>query len=275
MQGHAIIDIYLIPWGIKLAISLAILLIGYWLTGHIVRLVKKRLNKTKLDAMLVDFLGKILKAVLLLMVVIAALSQLGVDTTSLIALSGAAGLGIGLAVKDSLQNFASGVMLILLQPFKKGDLVEIAGISGVVDQVNLFSTQMHTDDNREIIVPNSKIYGDTITNYSARDTRRVDMTFRIGYGDDLKKAKQILEHLVQSDERILETPAPVVALAELGDSSVNFTVRAWVKSADYRNVLWDMNEKVKLMFDNAGISIPYPQMDVDVHRHKQTANSST
>ncbi len=256
-----------LPWGIKITMAIVIAVVGYWLTGWIVQLVKKSLNRIPLDPMLTDFVGTILKAVLLLVVVIAALNQLGVDTTSLIALLGAAGLAVGLAVKDSLQNFASGVMLILLRPFKKGDFVEIAGISGVVDQISLFSTQLHTGDNREIIVPNGKIYGDTITNYSARDTRRVDMTFGIGYDDDLKLAKETLEALLAADPRVLDDPAPVVAVAELADSSVNFTVRAWVKSSDYWAVLWDMNEKVKLTFDEKGISIPYPQMDV--HLHKQ------
>lgn len=262
MDFNTLLNTYLIPWGIKLAIAAAILVIGYWLTGKIVTLTKRALGKTQIDAILIDFIGTVLKAVLLLVVVIAALDQLGVDTTSLIALLGAAGLAVGLAVKDSLQNFASGVMLILLRPFTKGDFVEIAGITGVVDQVGLFSTQMHTGDNREIIVPNGKIYGNTITNYSARPTRRVDMTFGIGYEDDLRKAKSLLEELVQADERILKDPAPVIALAELGDSSVNFTVRAWVNSSDYWAVYWDMNEKVKLAFDENGISIPYPQMDV-------------
>lgn len=269
---NSVISLYLTQWGLKIALAIAIFVIGYWLTGWVVSIVKKALGKTDLDSILIDFTGTVLKAVLLVVVVIAALNQLGVDTTSLIALLGAAGLAVGLAVKDSLQNFASGVMLIILRPFSKGDFVEIAGISGVVDQIGLFSTQLHTGDNREIIVPNGKIYGDTITNYSARDTRRVDMTFGIGYEDDLKQAKSILENLVQSDERVLKDPAPVVALAELGDSSVNFTVRAWVKSGDYWSVLWDMNEKVKLAFDEAGISIPYPQMDV--HLKKEAHNDA-
>ncbi len=258
----AIMQAYALQWGIKLAVAIAILAIGYWLTNKIVALVKRLMGKTEIDGILIDFTGTVLKTVLLLVISIAALNQLGVDTTSLIALLGAAGLAVGLALKDSLQNFASGVMLILLRPFTKGDFVEIAGVSGVVDQVGLFSTQLHTGDNREIIIPNGKIYGDTITNYSARDTRRVDMTFGIGYEDNLKQAKQILERLVSEDERVLKEPAPVVALAELGDSSVNFTVRVWVNSGDYWAVKWDMNEKVKLAFDDAGISIPYPQMDI-------------
>jgi len=271
MDFNTLLDTYLIPWGIKFALALATLIIGYWLSNQIVALIKRALSKTRIDGILIDFIGTVLKAVLLLIVVIAALDQLGIETTSLIALLGAAGLAVGLAVKDSLQNFASGVMLILLRPFTKGDFVEIAGISGVVDQVGLFSTQLHTGDNREIIVPNGKIYGDTITNYSARPTRRVDMTFGIGYEDDLRKAKNLLEEIVQSDERILKDPAPIVALAELADSSVNFTVRAWVNSGDYWSVYWDMNEKVKLAFDEAGISIPYPQMDVHLKKEQESS----
>jgi small conductance mechanosensitive channel len=219
-----------------------------------------------MDGMLIDFFGNIVYTVLLLAVVMAALDHVGIQTTSLLAVFGAAGLAIGLALKDSLGNFSSGVMLILFRPFKVGDFIEAGGVSGVVEQVRMFATVMRTGDNREIIVPNSQIYGGTITNYSARETRRIDLVFGIGYTDDIAKTKQIIEDIMRQDERILADPAPSIALGELGDNSVNFNVRPWVKSADYWPVRADMLEKVKLAFDANGISIPYPQRDVHLHQ---------
>ena len=215
-----------------------------------------------MDEILVNFVASIIKTILLLFVVIAALDQLGVDTTSLIALLGAAGLAIGLALQGSLQNFAAGVMLIIFRPFKSGDFVEVAGTAGVVETISIFSSTLRTGDNREVIIPNGSIYGGTITNYSARATRRVDMVFGIGYDDDIKKAKQLMEQVVTADERVLAEPAPVIAVSELADSSVNFVVRPWVNTPDYWAVLWDLTEEIKLKFDAEGISIPYPQMDV-------------
>ena len=217
--------------------------------------------------MLVNFLGSIVNAILLLFVIIAALDQLGVDTSSLVALIAAAGLAIGLALQGSMQNFAAGVMIIVFKPFKCGDFIDAGCVSGMGEKVQIYSTTMLTGDNKEVIVPNGGINGGAITNFSARATRRVDMVFGIGYDDDIRKAKEILEGLVAADDRILKDPAPVVALSELADSSVNFIVRPWVNSGDYWAVMWDMNEKVKTSFDEAGISIPYPQMDV--HLHKQ------
>jgi small conductance mechanosensitive channel len=207
-----------------------------------------------------------LRWVLLLFVVIAALSQLGIDTTSLVALLGAAGLAIGLSLQSSLANFAAGVMLIVFRPFTKGDFVEVAGTSGSVDNISIFTTTLTTPDNKEVIVPNGSVIGNNIVNYSARPTRRVDMVFGIGYGDDIKKAKELLEQIVAADTRVLAEPAPVVALGELADSSVNFLVRPWVNAEDYWSVLWDTTETVKLKFDEAGISIPYPQMDVHLDK---------
>lgn len=262
-----IINDYVIPWGINISIALVILFIGRMVINSVISLLGKLLSKTeKLDKMLVDFVLSIVKAFLFLVLIIAVLSKLGVDTTSLVALIGAAGLAIGLALKDSLQNFASGVMLLMLKPFKAGDMVEAGGVAGVVEKIHIFNTIMRTGDNKEIIVPNGTIYSDSITNYSARDTRRVDMVFGISYDDDFKKAKEILLQLVAEDERILKDPEPVVALGELGASSVDFIVRAWVVTGDYWKVKWDMNERVKETFDAQGISIPYPQMDVHVHQ---------
>ncbi len=257
-----LVETYVIPWGINIAMALAIFIIGKMLVNTLTKVLKTVLGKSKMDEILINFVSSIFKTILLLFVVIASLDQLGVDTTSLIALLGAAGLAVGLALQSSLQNFASGVMLIVFRPFKAGDFVEVAGTAGVVETISIFSSILRTGDNREIIIPNGSIYGGTITNYSARETRRIDMVFGIGYDDDIKKAKQMLEQIVNADERVLADPKPVIAVSELADSSVNFVVRPWVKTADYWTVRWELTEEVKLKFDEAGISIPYPQMDV-------------
>jgi len=270
MDLELLMNDYALPWAIKIVTAILIFVIGRMIVKFVVGLVKKLLNKSQsMDEMLTDFIGSILNAVLLLFVIIAALNQLGVDTSSLVALIAAAGLAIGLALQGSMQNFAAGVMILIFKPFKGGDFIEAGGVTGVVEKIQIFSTLMRTGDNKEVIVPNGAIYSGAITNFSARDTRRVDMVFGIGYDDDIRLAKSILEKLVSEDARILPEPQPVVALSELADSSVNFVVRPWVNSGDYWVVLWDMNEKVKLAFDEAGISIPYPQMDV--HLHKQDA----
>lgn len=261
-----IIGDYAVPWGIKIALALAIFYIGRAVVGIVVGSVRKLLASRGMDEILVGFLISILRWVLLLFVIVAALSQLGVDTTSLVALLGAAGLAIGLSLQSSLSNFASGVMLIIFRPINKGDFVEIAGTSGVVDSISIFTTTMTTPDNKEVIVPNGSILSNNIVNYSARDTRRVDMVFGIGYDDDIKHAKVLLEQIIAEDPRVLLDPPPVVALGELADSSVNFLVRPWVKSSDYWGLLWDTTEAVKLKFDEAGISIPYPQVDVHVDK---------
>ncbi len=257
-----LIDTYVIPWGLNILFAVIIFIVGKWLVGVITRLVKKLMTKAHMDNILVNFIGSIISSVLLLFVVIAALDQLGVNTTSLIALIGAAGLAIGLALQGSLQNLASGVMLIVFRPFKDGDFVEAGGTMGVVEQIGIFTTQMRTGDNKEVIVPNGQIFGGTITNYSKRETRRVDMVFGIGYGDDIRKAKEVITSIIEADERILKDPAPLIAVGELADSSVNFNVRPWVNSGDYWGVYFDLNEKIKNAFDDNGISIPFPQMDV-------------
>ncbi len=259
---NQLISNYLIPWAINIVLALVIFIIGRWIVRLLVSLCRKLLNKSNVDNMLVDFISSIIRAILLLFVIIASLDMLGVDTTSLIAMLGAAGLAVGLALQGSLQNFASGVMLIVFRPFDTGDFIEAGGTTGTVEKISLFSTVLLTPDNREIIVPNGAIYGGTITNFSARDTRRVDMVFGIGYGDDIKKAKDIISKILQSDERILKEPAPAIAVGELADSSVNFNVRPWVKKQDYWPVKGDITERIKLQFDQEGISIPFPQMDV-------------
>ncbi|WP_126455979.1 mechanosensitive ion channel family protein [Sulfuriflexus mobilis] len=261
-----LLDTYMIPWGVNIVLALVIFVVGRVVSKIVTRLVRKLLVRANMDAILVNFVCSILKTALLLFVIIASLNQLGVDTTSLIALLGAAGLAVGLALQGSLQNFASGVMLIVFRPFKAGDFVEAGGVSGTVEKISIFSTLMKTGDNREVIVPNGKIYGDTITNFSARDTRRIDMVFGIGYDDDIRKARDILRKLVDDDDRILKDPETLIAVSELAESSINFVVRPWVNSSDYWKVKFDMNENVKLAFDENNISIPYPQMDVHVNK---------
>ena len=262
----ALFNTHVLPHLLNILIAVAIFVIGKWVVNIIKKVLVKTLEKTNTDPILSDFVLSIASTLMMFIVIIAALSQLGVDTTSFIALIGAAGLAIGLALQNSLQNFAAGVMIVLFKPFKTGDFIEAAGVTGVVEQVGIFTSNLKTGDNKQIIVPNGQIFNGPITNYSAKDTRRVDMVFGIGYNDDLRKAKQILEKLVSEDERVLKDPGYTVALSELADSSVNFIVRPWVNSADYWAVMWDMNEKVKLAFDDAGISIPYPQMDIHISK---------
>lgn len=261
---EALISDYAMPWGIKIALALTIFIIGRIVVSAVVSMMRRLFKARGLDDILVSFLTSILNWVLLLFVIIAALSQLGVDTTSLIALLGAAGLAIGLSLQSSLSNFAAGVMLITFRPFTKGDFVEAAGASGVIEKISIFTTTMTTPDNKEVIIPNGSVIGNNITNYSARATRRVDMIFGISYDDDIRVAKRLLEEIIAADERILKEPAPVIAVSELADSSVNFVVRPWAKTSDYWKVLWDTTETVKLKFDEAGIGIPYPQMDVHI-----------
>lgn len=266
-------DTVILGWGTHLIFAILIFIIGKLVVKGVVKIVSKLLEKAKIEAMLINFITSILHALLLLFVVIAALSQLGIDTTSLVALVGAAGIAIGLALKDSLQNFASGVMLIVFKPFQVGHFVEAAGVMGTIESIGIFSTQIKTGDNKTIIIPNGNLYKDTIINYSAKPTRRVDMVFGIGYDDDIALAKSILVELLEADDRVLTDPAPIVNVAQLGASSIDFNVRPWVKSSDYWPVLWDMNEKVKQAFDAAGIGIPYPQMDVHLHTDAPTTTS--
>ena len=266
---------YIVPWAINIVTALAIFLIGRLVVSGILALANKLLGRTKMDSMLVNFIMSILYALLLLFVIVASLDQLGVNTSSLIALVGAAGLAIGLSLQDSLKNFAAGVMLVIFRPFREGEFVEVNGISGIAEKITIFNTIMRTGDGREVTVPNGPIYSDTITNYSRRATRRVDMVFGIGYDADLLKAKNILKELVEADERVLKDPAPVIAVSELADSSVNFIVRPWVNTPDYWGFYWDMMERVKLRFDEEGISIPFPQMDVHLYKEQEQVPSDT
>jgi small conductance mechanosensitive channel len=266
-QMSKMMEIYIIPWGINIVMAIVIYIIGKMVVGIFISFFGKLMTRSEYDDMLVDFIKAILKAVFMLFVIVASLNQLGVDTTSLVAILAAAGLAIGLSLQGALQNFAAGVMLLIFRPFKAGDFIDAGGDSGVVKNISIFTTIMTTPDNKEIIIPNGAIYGGNITNFSAKDTRRVDMVVGIGYDSDLKKAKEVLNEMVAADERILKDPAPTVAVAELADNSVNFVVRPWVASADYWGVKFDFTEAVKLRFDAEGISIPFPQMDVHVYKN--------
>lgn len=261
-----LVETYVIPYGLNIIFAILIYIIGKIVVGALIGVFGKVMARSKYDDMLVDFLKSILAAILMLFVIVASLDQLGVDTTSLVAILGAAGLAIGLSLQGSLQNFAAGVMLLVFRPFARGDFVEAGGTAGVVKDITIFTTLMTTPDNKEIIVPNGAIYGGNIINFSAKETRRVDMVVGIAYDADLKKAKDILLEMVAADERILKDPAPQVAVSELADSSVNFVVRPWVKSADFWGVKFDFTEAVKIRFDQEGIGIPFPQMDVHVHK---------
>jgi len=222
--------------------------------------------KAKIDNTLVEFLDSVIYFALFVVVVLASLNALGINTTSFLAIFGAAGLAVGLALKDSLANIGAAVLIIIFRPFQVGDFVDAAGASGTVQDINLFSTIIITGDNKTIIVPNSSVIGGNITNYSNKPLRRVSHVFGIGYGDDLKLAKETLIQIMEADERVLKDPAPFVAVGELGQSSVNLVFRAWVKTEEYWDVHFDMLERVKLAFDEKGISIPYPQMDIHTNK---------
>ena len=252
-------------FGTDLIVAIIIFIVGRWVAKWLARLTEKAMQRADADVTLVAFVRSIVYIALLTFVVMAAIAKLGIQTTSFIAVLGAAGFAIGLALQGSLGNFAAGVMLIIFRPFKAGDFVEAAGISGVVEEIKIFTTTLKTGDNKTIIVPNATITSSTIVNYSAKDTRRVDLTVGVGYGDDIDKVREVLSGIIAADDRIMSEPAPMIAVAELADSSVNFAVRSWVKSSDYWPVFFHLNETIKKRFDEEGISIPFPQQDVHVH----------
>ncbi|MCP3684287.1 MAG: mechanosensitive ion channel [bacterium] len=254
-------------YGTRIIGAIAIIILGRFAVGIFGSIIKRLLKKSKVDETLSKFLLAVAKIALLTFVVIAALNTLGIQTASFIAVIGAAGLAIGFALQGSLSNFASGVMLIIFRPLRTGDLVEAGGSMGIVQEIHIFNTILKTLDNKRVIIPNSKITSDNIVNYSIEGMLRIDMVFGISYGDDLRKAKQLLEKLVDSDERILKDPPSTVAVSELGDSSVNFVVRPYVLVQDYWGVYFDLTEKVKLTFDEQGISIPFPQRDVHISKN--------
>jgi small conductance mechanosensitive channel len=251
-------------WGIKVIAALAIFIIGRWIAKGVRRGVHRMMEKGGADPIIIGFIGSILYIALLAFVVVAALGQLGIQTTSFIAILGAAGLAIGLALQGSLANFAAGFLMIIFRPFKVGDFVEVAGVAGVVKDMQIFTTTMKTGDNKTIIIPNAKISGDNIINYSAEKNRRVDMTVGVAYDADLSKVRDVLNDIISKDERILSDPAPLVVVGELADSSVNFIVRVWTKSENYWGVMFDANETIKNRFDAVGIGIPFPQREVHI-----------
>ncbi|QFI56424.1 mechanosensitive ion channel domain-containing protein [Aeromonas simiae] len=249
----------IIEYCVNIAAALLTLLLGYIAANLISSAVVKVMKGRKLDITITEFVGNILKYAILVFVVIAALGRVGVQTASFVAIIGAAGLAIGLALQGSLSNFAAGFLLIIFRPIKAGEFIEVAGTSGVVQSVQLFTTTLTSGDNKMVVVPNSSILNGTIINFSRMETRRIDMTFGIGYDSDLRKAKQILERLVNEEPRILKNPTATIAVAALADSSVDIVVRPWVKTGDYWGVWFDFHEKVKLAFDAEGIDIPFPQ----------------
>ena len=259
-------NLYIFPWAINIISALIVFVVGRWIAKIVVKMLSKAMQRGKVDETLINFLSNVLYVALLIVVVIAALDQLGVNTTSILAVFATAGLAVGLALKDSLSNFAAGVMLIIFKPFKVGDFVEAGGSAGTVEAIRIFNTVMRTPDNREITIPNGQIYSVTIVNVTARETRRVDVVFGIGYSDDLSKARDLIWEAINNEERILKDPEPAVVLAELADSSVNIAVRTWVNTSDYWPVRAELLEKVKLAFDNNNISIPFPQRDVHLYQ---------
>jgi len=252
---------------IKAVSAVAIFFIGRWLANLVTKAVRRVMSRSDIEDTLENFLANLLYAALMAAVIIATINQLGVETTSLLAVVGAAGLAIGLALQGSLSNFAAGVMIVAFRPYKVGNFIEAGGVAGTVEEVQIFTTVLKTGDNKKIIVPNSQIMAGTIVNVSANPTRRIDLVAGCGYDDDLDKVRGVLEQIVAADERILKEPAPTIAVAELADSSVNFIVRPWVNSADYWPTHFALTEQIKKRFDEEGISIPYPQRDVHVYQH--------
>ncbi|MDH3509986.1 MAG: mechanosensitive ion channel [Gammaproteobacteria bacterium] len=257
----------LTQFGYRIIAAVLIFLIGRWVAKWLVNFARKWMAKSNLEDTLGHFLTNLLYGVLMTVIVIAAINQLGVQTTSLLAVVGAAGLAIGLALQGSLSNFAAGVMIVAFRPYRVGDYIEAGGVAGTVVEVQIFTTVLKSPDNKKIIVPNAQIMAGTIVNISANPTRRVDLVAGCGYNDDLDKVRQVLEAIVSADDRVLADPAPTIAVAELGDSSVNFVVRPWVNAADYWPTHFDMTEAIKRRFDEEGISIPYPQRDVHIYQH--------
>lgn len=260
---------YLINYGIDLVAGIIIFIVGKWAAKVASKLIHEMMIKTHVDPTLAKFIRHLIYGAFMAFVIIAALSKVGVQTTSLVAVIGAAGLAVGLALQGSLSNFAAGVILIIFKPFRVGDAIEAAGITGSVDEIQIFSTVIHAPDNRRIIVPNSKITGDNITNFSDIERRMVDLKFAVSYKDDLRKAKEVLLKMAQADQRVLKNPVPVVVVAELGQNSVVLASRSWVKPGDHPNVTADFLEKGKLALDASGMTIPLPQREVYLHDYKK------
>jgi len=267
-SGHldTLIDLFVV-WGPKFIGAIVALIIGLYVAGLIARSVGRVMEKREVDPSLRPFLGGLVSALLKVLVVVSVLGMVGIQMTSFIAILGAAGLAVGLALSGTLQNFAGGVMILLFKPCKVGDYVEAQGFAGTVHEIQIFNTILKTPDNKTVIIPNGGLSTSSMVNYSTEPTRRVSWTFGIAYGDDIDKAKEVLRGLLEENELVLKDPAPFVELSELADSSVNFAVRAWVKAEDYWTLHFAMLDAVYRKFAEAGLSIPFPQMDV--HLHKQ------
>lgn len=254
----------IMSWSGRVLAALAVFVIGRWISKALAGWFRRGVTKAGVDNTLARFLSNLINIVLIALVILTALSTLGVNTTNFLAIVGAAGLAVGLALKDSLSNFAAGVMLVFFRPFKVGDFIEAAGIAGSVESIRIFSTVLKTGDNRVITVPNALIYGATITNYSAESTRRVDLLIGISYDDDIGRAKALMQGVIAEDTRILQEPASQMLVMELGASSVDIAVRAWCSTSDYWQVRSDLLEKIKTTLESAGLSIPYPQQDLHI-----------
>jgi len=255
-------------WGLKVIGALVILIIGLWIAKIIKKIIVRVLTRRQIDGIIVSFVGSLVHIALVIFVIIAAIAKLGYQTSSFIAVLGAAGLAVGLALQGSLSNFAAGFLLIIFRPFKKGEYIEGAGTAGTVEEIQLFTTTLATPDNKKVIIPNSKLTGDNIINYTAMGTRRVELVAGVSYRDDLDKVRGVLQGIVDRDARILKNPASMIAVQAMAESSVNFVVRVWVTSSDYWGVFFDFNEAIKKRFDAEGITIPFPQRDVHVYEHK-------
>jgi small conductance mechanosensitive channel len=262
---------WLAMYGMRIVGALLILLIGIWAAKMVRKVIEKMMERSKVEPMLVSFVCSLAYCAMVVFVVIAALEKLDVKTTSFIAILGAAGLAVGLALQGSLANFASGVLIIIFKPFKIGDFIEAAGVKGVVREMHIFTTTVSSPDNKKVIIPNAKLTDDNITNYSANDKRRVDLTAGISYGDDIDKARASIRAVLAENPKILKDPAPQVSVIEMGDSSVNFVVRPWTKTETYWDVYFEVTEGIKKRFDADGISIPFPQRDVHIYEHKENA----
>ncbi len=256
----------LTEWGLKVIGAIVVLIIGRMVAGMIRAGIRRAMTKAEVDATLIPFVASLVYYGVLAVVIIAVLSLFGIQTTSLVAVLGAAGLAVGLALQGTLSNFAAGVMLLTFRPFKVGDFVEIGGIAGSVVAVRIFSTIIKTGDNIMITVPNSQVWGGTIKNYNGFDTRRIDLVMGIDYGDDIQVAMDTISTIVNADERVLADPAPMIAVSNLGDSSVEIVVRPWVNGADYWGVRFDLTRQLKEGLEAAGCSFPFPQQDVHMHQ---------
>ena len=254
-------------YGLKILAAVLILVIGRFVAILLKKVIHKLLKRSKVEETLVSFITSISYVAMMAFIIIAALGQLGIQTASFVVVLGAAGLAVGLALQGSLSNFAAGLLMIIFKPFKAGDFIEAGGSAGVVEEIGIFTTVLKTPDNKQVIIPNSGVTGGNITNFSAKDQRRVDIVAGVSYKDDLDKVRRVLEQILSEDERILKDPAPMIGVLALADSSVNFAVRSWVKTENYWNVFFDTQEKIKKRFDAEGISIPFPQQDVHLFKN--------